>query len=325
MNTKKSLPLALAADIGGTRMRAALIDTNGRVAQRRAQDTNGIHGPEQAMERLADDLKGLASSASPQSIVGLGLAVASSFDTTRGVMFSPPNLPAWHNFAPGAYLKRKLGYKTFARNDANLAVLGELRFGAGRGLRHLVYLTISTGVGGGIIIDGKMYEGYRGMGAELGHMTIEKDGPLCGCGNRGCLEALASGTAIARTAREGLASGKSSSLLALAGGDINKVDARVVGQAARAGDAFAREIMRDASYNIGVTIAGLLNFFDPEMVILGGGVSNDLDMMMPFIMEAVRTRTMAHNREPVPIVRSRLGDDAGLVGAAALAFDLLQA
>ena len=314
---------ALAADVGGTHMRVALVDGEGRITRRHVEDTQGDEGPEQVMDRLTMHLKDLTSEVPEDEILGLGLGVAGPTDSRTGVMFQPPNLQSWHGFSPKDYVQNKLGIGVVSGNDANLAALGEHRFGLGKGLRHLLYLTVSTGVGGGIIVDRKLYEGRRGYGGELGHISIGKDGPPCACGSRGCLESLASGTAIARIAKEALSAGRETLLRDLSAGDLNKIDTKMVAHAAREGDGLAEEVMSEAGYNLGMGLATLLNVFDPEIVVLGGGVSNELDVMMPQILRAIEDQAMGQHKEPCPIVQSSLGDDVGLIGAAALVFDHL--
>ncbi len=324
MSQEKNDEKALAVDLGGTRMRVALIDKRGRILKKYAERTKGSQGPQQVMERLAGHLKDVAADVPVGSILGLGVGVAGPTNSRTGAMFRPPNLPSWHGFSPKAILEGALGLPVVIGNDASLAALGVHRFGAGKGLSNLLYLTISTGVGGGIIIGGKLYEGSRGFAGELGHILIDRNGPACACGSNGCLESLASGTAIAHIAKERLVSEKGSSLLRIAGGDIDKVDAEMVAQAAKSGDDLALGVMNEAAYNLGLGLVVLLNVFDPDMIVLGGGVSQELDMMMPHILEAIRSQAMTQHKDPVPIVQSKLGDDVGLLGAAALVFDKLK-
>jgi glucokinase len=312
--------LALAADVGGTSIRVALVGRRGRIAQRRSIPTLADEGRDAVLGRLVAALREIASLAQPGSLVGLGLSMPGPTDPGSGTVYNPPNLPGWGVFSPKPLLEEKLSLKASVGHDATLAALAEHVYGAGRGYKHMIYMTVSTGIGGGLVIGGRLYEGRGGFAGELGHMTIDPDGPRCNCGNAGCLEALASGTAVARIAQERLSSRGGGSLLERAGGDARGVDARVVAEAAAAGGPLALEIMREVGANLGIGIANLLNALDPELIVIGGGMSQSLDLLMPGIVQEVERRAMVHHRGWLPVVRSELGDDASLLGAAALAF-----
>ena len=311
---------ALVADVGGTQMRAALVDSDGEVTHKRASLTLANRGRQDILERLLASLEGLASVAPPGSLVGVGLAIAGPTDPETGTVYSPPHIPCWDGYSPVAAVEERLSLKTFVANDATLAALAEHTYGAGRGRRHMVYLTLSTGIGGGIIVDGNLYTGNRGFAGEVGHITIDPDGPLCHCGNNGCLEALASGTAVARMARKRLDAGEASALTRHLEDEGGDVDARAVAEAAASGDGVAQEIMAEAGAYLGIGIAGLVNAFAPEIVVVGGGMSEGLDLMLPGIGREMERRTMGHQRGLVPVVKARLGDNVSLLGAAALVF-----
>jgi glucokinase len=212
----------------------------------------------------------------------------------------------------------------FIGNDANLAALGEWKFGAGRGHRDVLYLTVSTGIGGGVVAGNKLLLGAHGLAAEVGHILIQPNGPRCGCGQRGCLEALASGPSIARDAVERLnrGEGADSVLRALTDGDFSKLTTVLIGHAAREGDAFARGLFREAGEHVGYGLASLLHLYNPGIVIIGGGVSFVGDIFFEPVRSTVRRHTMNELYwRDVPIVPAALGDDAGLVGAGALAME----
>ena len=237
-------------------------------------------------------------------------------------MYNPPNLrgEGWHLFSPKAYLQDRLGLPVSLANDATLGAMGEHAFGAGRGSDNMIYLTLSTGIGGGVIVNGELYTGHKGFAGEIGHITIDKNGPTCNCGNVGCLEAMASGTAVARMAHERLSAGEASSLLGAAGGDASAVDARMVADAAKAGDALAQSLMQEVAKNLGVGIVSLMHVFDPELIVIGGGMSQNLDMLVPEIDMEIQRHAMAHLKDRRPVVKSELADDVSLLGAAALVF-----
>ena len=311
---------ALAADLGGTNTRVALLDKDGRMSHRRSFPTVASQGRDAVMERLADGLERAIAQVDRSSVVGVGVSVASPTDPETAVMYDPPNLPGWDGFSPKPVLEDRMSLKVAVANDATLGALAEHRYGAGRGHRHMVYITVSTGIGGGVVLDGELYTGSRGFAGEVGHITIDRNGPQCNCGNLGCLEVMASGTAVARMARERLSSGESSVLLDAAGGDLGKVDAPMVAEGAKSGDALAQSIMDEVSTNLGIGIVSLIHVFDPDVIVIGGGMSQNLDMMLPGIARVIDQRAMSQHRGRMPVVRSRLGDDVSLMGAAALAF-----
>ena len=205
-------------------------------------------------------------------------------------------------------------------NDASAAALGEHRFGAGEGLNNMVYLTVSTGIGGGIIINRELYDGTDGCAAEIGHMVIEVDGPKCNCGNSGCLEVMASGTAIAREAQRYIDQGQRSSLTEFSKHSTGGITAEVVAQAAKNGDTVAFEVIRRAAFYLGIGIANVVNIFNPEMVIIGGGVSKTGELLLKPARKVVKQKVFKLPASTVHIVRSRLGDNAGILGAAIYAF-----
>lgn len=313
---------ALAADMGGTLTRVALVDGAGNMTRRRSEQTLERDGRDAVMGRLLEALRRTAEGVDPGELAGVGLSIASPTDPATGEMHNPPNLRGeeWHLFSPKRYLEGLLGLPVRAANDATLGALGEHAFGAGRGCRNMVYMTVSTGIGGGIVIEGRLYTGVGGFAGEIGHFTIDRNGPVCNCGNVGCLEALASGTALARQARERLEAGEQSALTGMANGDLANVDARMVAEAARAGDGLAAELMRDMGRNLGIGIVSLMHIFDPDLIVMGGGVSQSLDLLLPEIGAQIRGRGMAHARGRMPVARSELGDDVSLLGAAAFVF-----
>lgn len=313
---------ALAADMGGTRTRVALVERDGNIQSRHAADTLADRGRDDVMNRFVEALETVASTVDKDSIIGLGISMASPTDPATGEMYNPPNLPGdeWHRYSPIALLEERLGIPAFINNDATLGALGEHEYGAGKGYSHMIYMTLSTGIGGGIIIDGNLYTGNRGFAAEIGHMTIDRNGPLDNCGNVGCLESLASGTAIARMARERLAAGETSALSAISEGDMSKIDARMVAETAKSGDSLAKAIMDEVSTNLGIGIVSLMHIFDPDAIVVGGGMTQNLDMLLPGIEAEIKTHAMAHLKDRMPIVKSQLGDDVSLLGAAAQAF-----
>ena len=314
----------IGVDVGGTSIRAARFAGISHIPVSKTKiPTQAAKGAEVVLERLEAAIREAAGDSLAQ-VAGVGIAAPGPLNPHSGVMVNAPNLPGWVNLPLKRLMEERLGRPVFIGNDANLAALGEWKFGAARGHKDVLYLTISTGIGGGVIADGQMLVGARGLAAEVGHILAVPDGPLCGCGQRGHLEAVASGTAIARTAQARLKAGdgSDSKLWDLSGGDLASVTGAMVGEAALAGDEFAARLVAEAGTFIGRTVASLLHIFNSSIVICGGGVSMLGDVLLEPMRAAVRQYTMseAYWRD-CPIVLAGLGDDAGLVGAGALAMD----
>ncbi len=308
----------VGVDLGGTQIRAGLVDATGRVLRRRRTLTRGEEGPDAVIDRMVHLIREVMAG-EPASVRGIGVASPGPIDPRSGGVRFAPNLPGWRDIPLKARLEQRLGLPVVVGNDANLAALAEHHFGAGRGIRDMIYITVSTGIGGGILVDGHLLVGHHGYGAEIGHQTVEDAGPRCKCGNVGCLEAMASGTAIAREGRIAVASGEPTRLAELCEGDVWRVDARMVAEAARAGDAVAREIYRRAGHYLGVGIVNLMHIFNPQRIILGGSVMKAKDLLMPAMWEVIRTRAWPVVQEDFDVVEAALGDDVGILGAAALA------
>ncbi len=256
----------------------------------------------------------------PPQLVAAGVGAAGTSNPRNGVISYSPNLPGWGDVPLGDIMERELGVKTLISNDASAAAFGELCFGAGRGFSNIVYVTLGTGIGGGIIIDGRLYTGTSGAAGEVGHMIIDDKGPRCSCGNLGCWEALASGTALAREARQKIEEGAKTSLLDHARGSIGRVTAETVHRAAREGDTLAGELIARAGYYLGVGCANLINIFNPELVIIGGGLANLGNRLLEPAIKAAEERALAAPGKAVRFAIARLGRDSGVLGAAALAF-----
>lgn len=306
----------IGVDVGGTLLRAARYDLDLNILERVEQPTHAELGSDAVLERLYQTARQVLPKP-PDTLVGIGVALPGPVDMDNGILIAPPNLPL-KDCPVARLMEQAVGGPVFIGNDADLAGLAEHRMGTGRGTKNMIYITVSTGVGGGIILDGRIYNG-RGQGGEIGHMVVNPDGPMCGCGKQGHVEAYSSGTGIARAARERLAAGESSSIATLVGGDLSQVTAKTVGQAAAGGDTLAREIITDAGHYLGVNIASLMMLLNPDMFVIGGGVSKVGPMLFDPMHEAIKKYTMHPGYwEDVPIVRAQLGDDVVLTGTATL-------
>lgn len=306
----------VGVDLGGTRLRAALADREGKILRQRAVATRAAEGRDAVIARIAAEIRAVAEPLPLSDVAAVAVAVPAPVNPATGVVYNPPNLPGWGEVPLKSILEGELGCPVALGNDANLAALAEHAFGSGRGAAHLVYLTVSTGIGGGVVVGNRLLLGATGGAGEIGHMTIDEHGPRCPCGNPGCLEAMASGTAIAREAARRVAAGAPSSLATDPG--LQQIVAESVVRAAQAGDALSREVIDWAAYNLGVGLTNVLHLFDPEIVIIGGGVSNAWDLLLPGMIRAIEERAMPSYARRRKIVRSELGDNVGLLGAIAL-------
>ncbi len=309
--------LILALDLGGTQLRLALADRYGKLLRRCAALA---HPEEEVIPRIKQAVWELTSDIGHEQLLGMGLAVAGLVRPETGVLVSSPNLPKLKDVPVKTLLEQEMKVPVWVANDASLAALGEHRFGAGRGFSHLVYITVSTGIGGGVISDDRLLLGSEGFAAEIGHMVIDPDGPRCACGNAGCLEALASGTAVARMARERISKMEPGAISGLANNDPKSVDAKVVAEAARSGDPLAQEVMETAGRFLGIGVVNVVHLFDPELVIIGGGVSNAGELLLAPVRKVIAERAMSGFNK-VKVVTSALGDDSGLLGAVAWVLD----
>jgi glucokinase len=313
----------LAADIGGTKIIIALVSESGRILAEDRIPTLPDEGVSAVIERLFTAIDGLLGRNLVKSseLHGISIACAGGIDTERGVVVtSSPNLSGWYDIPLKDIMEERYKVDTFVLNDASAAALGEQQFGAGKGVANLVLVTVGTGIGGGIITNGRLYLGARGGAGEIGHMTIDVNGPDCGCGSIGCLERLASGTAIARDAIQRIEQGEKSSLAEMAGGEVENITTEMIGTAARNGDPLAVDVLSKGVSYLATGIVNLVNIFDPEMVIIGGGMAEMGDLIIDPVKKMVAERTFSIAARSTRIVTAQLGNRAGVYGAAAFAF-----
>lgn len=302
-------------DIGGTKIAVALESLGGgRLGGRRFPTLAGI-GPEAILGNVAAAVAEMSAEAGAR-VLAVGLGCPGSVDKDRGTVLNPINLPGWHEFPVVRTVEELLGVPAAIENDAKLAALGEHAHGAGRGFKDVVYLTISTGVGGGVIVNDQL---LRRLGAgEIGHMTVVPDGPPCGCGSRGCLDALCSGTAIARRARELIAAGEPSAVSELVTGP-EKITARTVAEAARNGDALARRVWDEMIHYLSIGVGNVVTILAPEAVVLGGGVASSGEQLLGPLRPLVERRARMIPVESVRVLQAALGGESGIHGALVLA------
>jgi glucokinase len=312
----------IGVDVGGTKVAAGFVDPQGEIHQhtRVAMNSHGTAAEGFAAVTAAiDELRRLVPGASGVA-TRIGICAPGPLDPHTGVVLNPPNVPCWRNFPLAAEVTRRYGGSVKVENDAKAAGLAEALWGAGRGYRHVFYTCIGTGIGAGILIDGRIYHGRTGAAAEAGHVTIDYHGARCGCGKKGCIEALASGTAIGKKARAKLAEAaeRKSKMFDLAGGDVNAVTSEIVAQAHATGDALANEILLETVEVLTVWLGNMVDLLEPDVIIIGGGVAT---MLSPFFGE-IRKRLpdwcLNSRCLEIPLVTARYGTHSGIAGGAAL-------
>lgn len=306
--------LIIGVDLGGTNIKGALLDTRGNIIVKEQTATQANTGPEIVagrMSKMISSLEGLALSKGT-SLMGIGIGVPGQPDSRLGTVVYAPNL-RWRNIPLVEYLRRGTTLPIFLENDANLAALGEQWLGAGRGSMNMVMITIGTGIGGGLILNGRLYSGIKGTAGEIGHTIIDPNGPMCSCGRRGCLETMTSATAMVRMAKEAIDLGEVTEL-----SKPENLEARDIVLAAQSGDKIADQIIKTAAYYLGLGLGNVINLFNPEIIVVGGGVSKAGEILFAPLRAYARASSLESAAEAVRIVPAELGNDAGCIGAAGL-------
>ncbi len=333
---------AIGVDLGGTNLRIAAVDNAGDLLEKVTTGTQVARGRDHVITEMCDAIRELAAKFSrDMHMLGAGIGVPGIIDKRTGMLRESPNLPGWHDYPVRDAIERRLEAPVILENDANAAALGENWLGAARGMDDMLMITLGTGVGGGIVQRGQIWHGMTGMAGELGHITVDPNGPRCGCGNFGCVEQYASATAVVRMAHEAIASGGAEQLARAAGTNDVEFSARVVYNLALQGDKPAQEIFRKVGWALGILMADLVNAFNLHMYVIGGGVSGAWAMFSPAMFDELRRRSMVYAAtappehsepasgaaaevtpapagRPTIITRALLGSDAGLFGAARL-------
>jgi glucokinase len=331
---------SIGVDLGGTNLRIAAATEQGSLMEKVTLGTKTILGRDQVLNDMCGAIRHISDKYKDSAnLLGVGIGVPGIIDMQTGMMRESPNLPGWADYPVRAEIEKRLGAPVILENDANVAALGEKWLGAGRHVGDIAMLTLGTGVGGGIVLEGKIWHGMSGMAGEFGHMTVEPDGQQCGCGNRGCLEQYSSATAVMRMAREAIANGDAPGLAKAASSDI-EFSAKEIYNLAIQGDEQAKRIFRRVGRALGISLATMINGLNLEMYVIGGGVSSAWEAFSPAIFEELRQRSMVYaatapadplampsgasgqvepgtGRKTI-ITRALLGSDAGLFGAARL-------
>jgi glucokinase len=319
----------IGVDLGGTNLRIAAVDESGRILQTINTATEVARGRDAVVKEMCEAIRSLAlKHHAAGTMQGIGIGVPGIIDMKSGMIRQSPNLPDWQNYPVKQEIERLLSTDVFLENDANSAALGEKWLGAGKDENDICAFTLGTGVGGGLVLNGKVWHGMTGMAGELGHITVDPNGHPCGCGSKGCLEQYASATAVKRMAKEHIARGGAEGLEKLSRDEAN-FSAKTIYELAMKGDAGAKSVYQRAGGALGIVIAGMINALNLPMYVVGGGVSNSWDAFAPAMMEQIKLRSFVYvatlGEDPTaPIVqrtvvrRAQLGGDAGLLGAARL-------
>jgi glucokinase len=305
----------LAIDLGATNIRSALVTRDGEIVRRASRPTRSADGPRGVIDRMASSIAEIVDGVDGD--VPIGIASPGPLDPRTGTILFTPNLPDWRDVPLVAWMEEATGRRVTLQNDGNCGALGEADFGSAKGVDDLVYLALGTGIGGGIISNGMLVDGHRGLGAEVGHVVIALDGPRCTCGSIGCLESFASGWAIQRDAELVATTADGDRLRELA--RDGELHAGIVARAAEEGDPAALAIMRRAGRALGAAIGAFTNLFNPSMVVIGGGVAGIGETLIAHTREAIPQHCFVDMRRDLTLGYSSLGSDTGVLGAAALA------
>lgn len=313
---------AIGVDVGGTKVAAGFVDPHGEIHQHTRVPMNSRGTAEEGLGAVTGAIDELLKLA-PESSNGsrrIGICAPGPLDPHTGVVLNPPNVTCWRNYPLAAEIARRYGGSVKLENDAKSAGLAEALWGAGRGYRNVFYTTIGTGIGAGILFDGRIYHGRTGAADEAGHLVIDYHGPLCGCGKKGCIEAMAAGPAIARKARAKLVgeTGSKSLMLELAGGKLEAVTSEMVGQAYEAGDSLAKETLVEIVELVTIWLGNIVDLLEPDVIIFGGGVAAMLNPFFGEIREGLPGWCMNKRCVEIPIVPARYGVESGIAGGAAL-------
>lgn len=319
--------LSIGIDIGATTIKGGIVDLIERkIILHKKVDTQALHGPSAVLRQLNFLIKELIHEKISEEFYGIGVGAPGIVQKDEGIVKDPPNFSDWSEVNLGEILFKEHQMPVFIENDANVAALGESRFGAGIDYPDFLFVIWGTGVGGGIIIDRKVYRGPSGAAGEIGHTTIDYNGPMCNCGNRGCIESYVGQRYLSERARSKLKllndPYKQSKILQFVNGKYDLIDPYVISIAANEGDEFAKNILLEAAELLGIALASVLNVLDLRVVILGGGISESGELVINNIQKTIKSRVLKSLRNDVKVLKAKLGNDAGILGAASLVMNL---
>lgn len=318
--------LVIGIDLGGTFVKTALVSREKEVLAKDRRDTCGDEGPEAVMDVMAAAVDELLrnQNATPDDVLAVGIGAPGPLNWQEGIVYELTNLPGWDNVPLGKEMGERLNARVFIENDANVACYGEFWLGAGQGVDNMAVLTLGTGVGGGVVIHKQLVRGADGTAGELGHIKVMRDGRLCGCGARGCLETYASVTGMVRTACEALETHPTSLLLDMTEGDLERITGKMIHEAAVKGDELARHAFAETAWWLGYGISSIINYQNPERVVLCGGMINAGEMLFEPVRRVARENSFDVPGSNCEIVPAGLGSDSGVIGAAGCALDRIE-
>jgi len=310
----------IGIDLGGTNIKIGLLNLKAKIISKKSFETRNYKTRDALINKMVQEIRNLLAenNIDAKKVAGVGIGVPGLVDTAKGTVHYLVNIPGWIDVPLQNIIRRKLKIDCFVDNDVNVMALGELYFGAAKGAKNILCITLGTGVGGGIIIDGKLYRGSSFSAGEIGHVGINEEGTKCNCGNRGCVETYVGANYIIRNAVDRLKSGEKSILTKLAGGNLKNITPSLINDAAKKDDRFAKKIWQEAGTHLGSALAGVVNLLNPEKIIIGGGISKTGKDLYDAIRKRINEKAMKVPAKIVKIERSKLGYDAGLVGAATL-------
>lgn len=317
-------PLVLTLDLGGTNYRICLVQEDGTIVRKSQYLSMLNRGRDAILKEVIDRLSNMVLWAKRSPVIGIGAAVPGPVDISGSTLLSIPGFPEWNNTQMNRLLSETLDLPIFIGNDANLGALGEHRFGAGQGIKNIVYVTVSTGIGSGILINGSIFHGTNGLSGEIGHMVIVPDGPRCRCGDFGCLQALSSGPAIASATVSRILNNEGSIIGDLVNGQMDQISSKTVAEAAGKGDQLAIEVLEKAGRHLGQALANVALLLDPQRIILGGGVVKASSCLIEAVMQEIHQKSVIGLNSSLEVVITSLGDDAPTLGALALVTDGVQ-
>ena len=308
--------LYVGVDVGGTKVAAGLVNAEGQILSQIRVPMVSHSSAEAGLNAVLGAIA--QANAGCSGVEGIGICSPGPLHPFSGVVLNPPNLPCWRNFELAASVQKLYPVPVKVDNDANAAALAETRWGAARGYKNVFYATIGTGIGTGIIFDGKIFHGRTGAAGEGGHNSVDYRGPICACGKPGCIEALASGNAIARRARERIAAGAASAMLEIAGGNVDAIRGEAVGKAFLAGDRFAKELILETIEMLAVWLANMIDLLDPEVIVIGGGAATLYQPYYEQLRERIPRVAVNPRAAEVQVISAHYGADSGIAGGAAL-------
>lgn len=322
MKSAQKKTYAIGIDLGATTIKAGTVDTKGKILDQVSVDSKAGKGPQAVMKQMLFAIDDLLGKRKKTECFGIGVGSPGIVSSRDNIVRHPPNFADWEEFDVAKVIRKTYAYPVFIENDANAAALAECRYGAGTAVKDFLFVIWGTGVGGGIILNHRIYRGPNGGAGEIGHVSVDYNGQLCNCGNRGCIESFIGQRYLSQRTREILQSkdtdGLQSKIMELVDGNLNRIEPSVISQAAEAGDPIAAEILEEAGELLGCALASVLNVLDISTVIIGGGISGAPRFVFRTIESSIKKRVLKPHRAGIKVLKADLGNSAGIIGAASL-------